>query len=310
MPVNKPIDSPIDLLHAIASAHPGAEQQSAQHELNLYLSNVPLESGFDLAKKLPGILAQYQFDETEPYTLSPDCLAEVQMALADYRKLPSPAFPSVLLTGKAVQTREQIEKLDSLSAYFKARDELEQSIRPLMDSEREALHGCLSHRLESLLLEEIVPAVLDREKPPANLEAQYDLWQDLLMCERYGVGHLALYFLAIEKDAFRILLPCCFTPEDGARETFQAARTIAALTPQLPMGERAALFAILFLWAEHKAMRAVKHGKPDEDAQAIQELYLMLLTSLKHMDGRFWDNPRFRELYRTFAFNINDKEET
>ena len=42
----------------------------------------------------------------------------------------------------------------------------------------------------------------------------------------------------------------------------------------------------------------------------MQELYLLLLDSLKRGDYRFWENQRFRELSDTFtSYSQNTKED-
>lgn len=206
---------------------------------------------------------------------------------------------------------EEVKKIASLSGYYKSRDELEQAVYPLSKAESEVVFWHLRGRLEDMLLEVIVPAVLEQEKkPPANLEAQYDLWQDLKQCQRYTVDRFALYFLAIEKGAFRVLLPCCLTHEDGVEQTYRAARIIARLTPQLADGERASLFAMLFLWTEERALRHIGTKKADANTEVMQELYLLLLDSLKRGDYRFWENQRFRELSDTFtSYSQNTKED-
>ena len=240
------VKNPIDLLHAIVSAYPGEERQKAKQSLEEYLSNVPLIEGCSLSEQLPGIASEYLWESVQRYTLSMNCPVAVDTALADYRKLNSTASPCVLHSEEAVQAMEEVKKIASLSGYYKSRDELEQTIHSLPDAEREAVFVHLRHRLEDMLLEVIVPAVLEQEKKPlANLEAQFDLWQDLKLCQRYTVDRFALYFLAIDKEAFRVLLPCCLTHEDGVEQTYRAARIIARLTPQLADGERASLFAML-----------------------------------------------------------------
>lgn len=301
--------NPCGLLHRIASAYPGTERENVKQELDEFLASSSQEDACALSEQLPGIVAQCLWDAVLPYTMSPLWPDVVLSALADYRKLASAASPCALLTEKAVEVVEKVKKIESLPGYLKSRDELEQSVYPLSKAESEAVFWHLRGRLEELLLEEIVQVVMDQDRPPANLEAQYDLWQDLKLCQRFGVEQFALYFLAIEKEAFRILLPCCFTLGDGAKETFQAARIIARLTPQLNYGERGSLFALLFLWVEHKALHAVGRGKPDEDTRAMQELYWMLRASLKRMDGRFWDNPRFRELSDTLISHSQTTKE-
>ena len=302
--------NPIDLLYRIVSAYPGMEREKAKQSLEEYLSDVSLQEGCSLSEQLPGIVAQYLWDAVLPYTMSPLWPDVVLSALADYRKLNNMAAPCALLTEKAVEVMEQIKKIESLPSYLKSRDELEQAVYPLSKAESEAVFVHLRHRLEDMLLEVIVPAVLEQEKkPPANLEAQFDLWQDLKLCERYTVGRFALYFLAIEKETFRVLLPCCLTHEDGVEQTYRAARIIARLTPQLADGERASLFAILFLWTEERALRHIGTKKADADTEVMQELYLLLLDSIKRQDYRFWDNPRFRELSDTLTSHSQTKKE-
>ena len=300
--------NPCGLLHRIASAYPGTERENVKQELDEFLASSSQEDACALSEQLPGIVAQCLWDAVLPYTMSPLWPDVVLSALADYRKLASAASPCALLTEKAVEVVEKVKKIESLPGYLKSRDELEQSVYPLSKAESEAVFWHLRGRLEELLLEEIVQVVMDQDRPPANLEAQYDLWQDLKLCQRFGVGHLALYFLDIKKEAFRVLLPCCFSPGDGAKETFQAARTIAILSPQLPTGERAVLFSLLFLWVEYMALKSANQ-KPNEDTQAIQELYMMLLATLKRTDGRFWDNPRFRELSDTLTSHSQSQKE-
>ena len=296
------VKNPTDLLHRIVSAYPGTEREKAKQSLEEYLSNVPLQEGCSLSEQLPGIVSEYLWESVQRYTLSMNCPVAVDTALADYRKLNNMAAPCILRSEGAVQAMEEVKKIASLSGYYKSRDELEQMIRALAGAEQEAVFSHLRHRLEDMLLEVIVPAVLEQEKkPPANLEAQYDLWQDLKLCQRFGVGHLALYFLDIKKEAFRILLPCCLTHADGVEQTYRAARIIARLTPQLADGERASLFAILFLWVEERALRHIGTKKADADTELMQELYLLLLDSIKRQDYRFWDNPRFRELADTLT---------
>ena len=68
------------------------------------------------------------------------------------------------------------------------------------------------------------------------------------------------------------------------------------------------LFSLLFLWVEYMALKSANQ-KPNEDTQAIQELYMMLLATLKRTDGRFWDNPRFRELSDTFYSQTMKEDE-
>ena len=85
-------------------------------------------------------------------------------------------------------------------------------------------------------------------------------------------------------------------------------RVTGAFSPQLPTGERAVLFSLLFLWVEYIALKSANR-KPNEDTQAIQELYMMLLATLKRTDGRFWDNPRFRELADTLTPHSQTKKE-
>lgn len=308
---NHPItENPIDLLYRIVSAYPGEERQKAKQSLEEYLSNVPMQEGCSLSEQLPGIVSEYLWESVQRYTLSMNCPVAVDTALADYRKLNSTASPCVLLTEKAVEVMEKVKKIESLPGYYKSRDELEQMIRALAGAEQEAVFVRLRHRLEDMLLEVIVPAVLEQEKkPPANLEAQYDLWQDLKLCQRYTVDRFALYFLAIEKEAFRVLLPCCLTHVDGVEQTYRAARIIARLTPQLADGERASLFAILFLWTEERALRHIGTKKADADTVLMQELYLLLLDSLKRGDYRFWENPRFRELSNTLSFHSQNAKE-
>ena len=308
---NHPItENPVDLLHAIVSAYPGTEREKAKQSLDGYLSNVPLQERCSLSEQLPGIVSQYLWESVQPYTLSMNCPVAVDTALADYHKLPHTASPCILRSEEAVQAMEEVKKIASLSGYYKSRDELEQAVYPLSKAESEAVFVHLRHRLEDMLLEVIVPAVLEQEKkPPANLEAQFDLWQDLKLCERYTVGRFALYFLAIEKETFRVLLPCCLTHEDGVEQTYRAARIIARLTPQLTDGERASLLAILFLWTEERALRHIGMKKADADTEVMQELYLLLLDSIKRQDYRFWDNPRFRELSDTFYSQTMKEDE-
>lgn len=302
--------NPTDLLYRIVSAYPGMEREKAKQSLEEYLSNVPLQEGCSLSEQLPGIVSEYLWESVQPYTLSMNCPVAVDTALADYRKLTNMASPSVLYSEEAVQAMEEVKKIASLSGYYKSRDELEQMIRSLPGAEQEAVFSHLRHRLEDMLLEVIVPAVLEQEKkPPANLEAQYDLWQDLKLCQRYTIDRFALYFLAIEKEAFRVLLPCCLTHEDGVEQTYRAARIIARLTLQLADGERASLFAILFLWTEERALRHIGTKKADADTELMQELYLLLLDSIKRQDYRFWDNPRFRELSDTFTSHSQTMKE-
>ena len=303
--------NPIDLLYRIVSAYPGMEREKAKQSLEEYLSNVPLQEGCSLSEQLPGIVSQYLWESVRPYTLSMNCPVAVDTALADYRKLNSTASPCILRSEEAVQAMEEVKKIASLSGYYKSRDELEQAVYPLSKAESEAVFVHLRHRLEDMLLEVIVPAVLEQEKkPPANLEAQFDLWQDLKQCQRYTVDRFALYFLAIEKGAFRVLLPCRLTHEDGVEQTYRAARIIARLTPQLADGERASLFAMLFLWTEERALRHIGTKKADANTEVMQELYLLLLDSLKRGDYRFWENQRFRELSDTFtSYSQNTKED-
>lgn len=304
------VKNPIDLLYRIVSAYPGTEREKAKQSLEEYLSNVPLQDGCSLSEQLPGIVSQYLWESVQPYTLSMNCPVAVDTALADYHKLPHTASPCILRSEEAVQAMEEVKKIASLSGYYKSRDELEQAVYPLSKAESEAVFVHLRHRLEDMLLEVIVPAVLEQEKkPPANLEAQFDLWQDLKLCERYTVGRFALYFLAIEKETFRVLLPCCLTHEDGVEQTYRAARIIARLTPQLTDGERASLLAILFLWTEERALRHIGTKKADADTEMMQELYLLLLDSLKQQDYRFWDNPRFRELSNTLTSRSQNMKE-
>ena len=302
------VKNPIDLLYRIVSAYPGTEREKAKQSLEEYLSDASLQEGCSLSEQLPGIVSQYLWESVQRYTLSMNCPVAVDTALADYHKLPHTASPCILRSEEAVQAMEEVKKIASLSGYYKSRDELEQAVYPLSKAESEVVFWHLRGRLEELLLEEIVQVVMDQDKPPANLESQYDLWQDLKLCQRFGVGHLALYFLDIKKEAFRVLLPCCFSPGDGAKETFQAARNIAILSPQLPTGERAVLFSLLFLWVGYMALKSANQ-KPNEDTQAIQELYMMLLATLKRTDGRFWDNPRFRELADTLTPHSQTKKE-
>ena len=308
MSIIEPTENPIDLLYRIVSAYPGTEREKAKQSLEEYLSDASLQEGCSLSAQLPGIVSQYLWESVQPYTLSMNCPVAVDTALADYHKLPHTASPCILRSEEAVQAMEEVKKIASLSGYYKSRDELEQAVYPLSKAESEVVFWHLRGRLEELLLEEIVQVVMDQDKPPANLESQYDLWQDLKLCQRFGVGHLALYFLDIKKEAFRVLLPCCFSPGDGAKETFQAARTIAILSPQLPTGERAVLFSLLFLWVEYMALKSANQ-KPNDDTQAIQELYMMLLATLKRTDGRFWDNPRFRELSDTLTSHSQSQKE-
>lgn len=304
------VKNPIDLLHAIVSAYPGMEREKAKQSLEEYLSNVTLQEGCSFSKQLPGIVSQYLWESVQPYTLSMNCPVAVDTALADYHKLPHTTSPCVLHSEEAVQAMEEVKKIASLSGYYKSRDELEQTIRALAGAEQETVFAHLRHRLEDMLLEVIVPAVLEQEKkPPANLEAQFDLWQDLKLCQRYTVDRFALYFLAIEKEAFRVLLPCCLTHEDGVEQTYRAARIIARLTPQLADGERASLFAMLFLMTEERALRHIGTKKADADTEVMQELYLLLLDSIKRQDYRFWDNPRFRELSDTLSSHSQTTKE-
>ena len=302
--------NPIDLLYRIVSAYPGMEREKAKQSLEEYLSDASLQEGCSLSEQLPGIVAQYLWDAVLPYTMSPLWPDVVLSALADYHKLNSTASPCILRSEEAVQAMEKVKKIASLSGYYKSRDELEQAVYPLSKAESEVVFWHLRGRLEELLLEEIVQVVMDQDKPPANLESQYDLWQDLKLCQRFGVGHLALYFLDIEKETFRVLLPCCLTHEDGVEQTYRAARIIARLTPQLADGERASLFAMLFLWTEERALRRIGTKKADADTELMQELYLLLLDSLKRQDYRFWENQRFRELSDTFtSYSQNTKED-
>ena len=114
------------------------------------------------------------WESVRPYTLSMNCPVAVDTALADYRKLNSTASPCILRSEEAVQAMEEVKKIASLSGYYKSRDELEQAVYPLSKAESEVVFWHLRGRLEDMLLEVIVPAVLEQEKkPPANLEAQY-----------------------------------------------------------------------------------------------------------------------------------------
>ena len=199
------VNNHLGLLHRIASAYPGTERENAKQELDEFLASSSQEDACALSEQLPDIVAQFLWDAVLPYTMSPLWPDVVLSALADYRKLASTASPCALLTEEAVEVVEKVKKMESLPGYLKSRDELEQSVYPLSKAESEAVFWHLRGRLEELLLEEIVQVVMDQDRPPANLEAQYDLWQDLKLCQRFGVEQFALYFLAIEKEAFRTL---------------------------------------------------------------------------------------------------------
>ena len=66
---------------------------------------------------------------------------------------------------------------------------------------------------------------------------------------------------------------------------------------------------MLFLWTEERALRHIGTKKADADTEMMQELYLLLLDSLKQQDYRFWDNPRFRELSNTLTSRSQNMKE-
>ena len=288
--------NPIALLQSVVTASSQPERQYALKALNQYLMCHSLEESCSLARKLPHILAQHQMDAIDPYILSSECPQEICIARSDLRQLLTPVFPALLVSEKALEISEKVDTLESLSDYFDVRDELREAILDLSPAEGETVSGRLHHRLETLVLEDGVRRVLNTENPPVGLAMQFNLWQDVSACEKLGMEHLALYFLAPVREGIRVLMPCCFTSQDGAEEACTAACVIARLSPQLSRRERLDLFYQLYHWTEHAVLNRAYGVNCTPDVNVLQALYLMLRASYELDDCCYWESPIFREL--------------
>src|SRR5699024_3366223 len=103
-----------------------------------------------------------------------------------------------------------------------------------------------------------------------------------------GLDDLAVYFLRVDRNRVKVLLPPAMPPHNSAEDYYACARTLSILYYQLPVCQREALFEGLLSAVEYDAMDAVVNGKSGKETDAIRDLYLAMQAEKSTGYLRYW----------------------
>ena len=201
-----------------------------------------------------------------------------------------------------------VSDIHSLSEYEVGRQALWSQLQALNDAEQEAVSGYISKKLSELLVEKVLPELVTQTKNVA-LRRQYFLWDQLAKCRKYGLEDLAVYFLRVDRNRVKVLLPPAMPPHNSAEDYYVCARPLSILYDQILVCQRKTLFEGLLSAVEYDAMDAVVNGKSGKETDAIRDLYLAMQTEKSTGYLHYWQAICYAR-HALDKNTKNDKEET
>ena len=303
-------NSLIPAMQSILNASDPKEVCGAVNEMNEYLAVVPVKQVLAQSGQFVDIVEQTLMDAIEgnPEHMLPHTMRECETVLNDWKILRRPVLPAPVMSAAARTIFGIVSDIHSLSEYEVGRQALWSQLQALDDAEQEAVSGYISQKLSELLVEKVLPELVTQTKHVA-LNRQYDLWDQLVKCRQYGLEDLAVYFLRVDRNRVKVLLPPAMPPHNSAEDYYACARTLSILYYQLPVCQREALFEGLLSAVEYDAMDAVVNGKSGKETDAIRDLYLAMQAEKSTGYLRYWQAICYAK--HTVGGNTkNDKEET
>ena len=290
---------------------PGPEKLSqGMQDLNGWLAVNPVERVLYDAPQLTGIAEKQLVEAVQENldTLPAHTVRACRTALDDLSVLCRPVFHAPVLSTAAMSILHTLEDLDSLDEYLWARQALWGEMQALEKAEWEAVSGRLYQKLAGLVIRCAIPDLIYQNCDPV-LNRRYELWTQLDDCRKYGLEDLAVYFLRVDRNRVKVLLPPAMPPHNSAEDYYVCARPLSILYDQILVCQRKTLFEGLLPAVEYDAMDAVVQGKADEETKAVWDLYLAMQAEKSTGYLRYWQAICYAK-HTVGGNRKNDKEET
>ena len=294
----------IPAMQIILNASDPKEVCSAVNEMNEYLAVVPVKQVLSQSGQFVDIVEQTLMDAIKNNSehMLPHTMRECQIAFNDWKILRRPVLPAPVMSPAARTIFGIVEDTQSLSEYEVGRQALWAQLQALDDAEQETVSGYISQKLSVLLVEKVLPELVTQTKNVA-LNRQYDLWDQLAKCRQYGLEDLAVYFLRVDRNRVKVLLPPAMEFHNDVKDYYSCARTFSVLYYQIPICQRKELSRLLLHALEDEVMSHVLKGEANEAAETIQDLYLAMRAEDHICLTHYWENV----CYARHALDKNTK---
>ena len=294
----------ISAMQSILYAPNPEELRGAVDTLNATLMTTPVKQVLAQSGQFVDIVEQTLMDAIEENAdiVSPHTMRECKTAFNDWKILRRPVLPTPTLSPAARMLFGIVEDTHSLSEYEIGRHAMWSQLQALDDAEQEAVSGYISKKLSELLVEKVLPELVTQTKHVA-LNRQYDLWDQLVKCRKYGLDDLAVYFLQADRDHVKVLLPPAMEFHNDVKDYYGCARTFSVLYYQIPICQRKELSRLLLHALEDEVMSHVLKGEANEAAETILDLYLAMRAEDHICLTHYWENV----CYARHALDKNTK---
>ena len=130
--------------------------------------------------------------------------------LADYEELDDDELEEGSLDQDLYQRCDRMRYLPTLEAYLDWWEELKAEIEDMDLLYQPYAAGGLRDGLSRLLIRGEMPAILKEDSQDIVAQRLHALWQQILVCETFGMAELTAAFLGLQPDGrLGILLPAC-----------------------------------------------------------------------------------------------------
>lgn len=218
-----------------------------------------------------------------------------RQALEDWRELLERPISAGIEGRSLAQVCCSIAFLSSISNYLERRDVLLMSIQALPKNQREEAARALHKKLTELLIHITLPSLIEDGRNPL-LRHQYRLWSQVTDCIAAGAEEFAMFFLVYDGERLRFLGPWVLSGDADVQELYQCANIIATLARQGVYWDHDVLVNCFWQLLDLKARILLSQDRaPNQDDQAVLELWAMVYWTERKEFHSFWELSRFYE---------------